>query len=66
MQFEIAISDLAHLLLSSKEDYNSVATKFKSDDLYSEVVYQLKKRLIMGTMHLKANTYLTAYSVNKK
>ena len=66
VQFEIAISDLAHLLLSSKEDYKSVATKFKSDDLYSEVVYQLKKRLIMGTMHLKANTYLTAYSVNKK
>ncbi|APQ18910.1 class I SAM-dependent methyltransferase [Maribacter hydrothermalis] len=66
VQFEISISDLAHLLLASKEDYNRVATKFRSDDVYSEVLHQLKKRLKMGTMHLTANTYLTAYSVNKK
>jgi ubiquinone/menaquinone biosynthesis C-methylase UbiE len=66
VQFEISISDLAHLLLSSKEDYTRVATKFKSDDLYGAVLQHLKKRIKLSTMHLKANTYLTAYTVTKK
>tara|TARA_R110002051_G_scaffold165130_3_gene235989 strand:- start:49031 stop:49780 length:750 start_codon:yes stop_codon:yes gene_type:complete len=66
LQFEISISDLAHLLLSSKEDYNRVATKFKSDDLYGTVLQHLKKQIKVSTMQLKAITYLTAYTVTKK
>lgn len=66
VQFEISISDLAHLLLSSKEDYTRVVTKFKSDDLYGAVLQHLKKRIKLSTMQLKANTYLTAYTVTKK
>ncbi|WP_324027542.1 hypothetical protein QSV08_06210 [Maribacter sp. BPC-D8] len=65
VEFEISISDLAHLLLSAKNDYSSIAAAYKYSDLYNEVVQQLKKQLNTGVYFLKANTYLTAYSVLK-
>ncbi|TLP79682.1 class I SAM-dependent methyltransferase [Maribacter sp. ACAM166] len=62
---EIAITDLAHLLLSSKDNYVRLVTAFGTNNLYTKLSRQLRLVINSDMTTLKARTYLTSYIVLK-
>ncbi len=65
VMLDIKITDLAHLLLSSKDNYERLAKAFGITNLYDETKKQLQSVLKNEITTLKAMTYLTSYKVNK-
>ncbi|SIR17603.1 class I SAM-dependent methyltransferase [Maribacter ulvicola] len=63
--FDIKISDMAHLLLSAKDNYTSIATVLGKENVYEHLKWELRNKLGSDTTTLKANTYLTAYTAIK-
>lgn len=62
---DIKITDLAHLLLSSKDNYSRLAEAFGSTNLFEKTTKQLQLVFKSETTTLKAMTYLTSYQVSK-
>ncbi|SEL94044.1 Methyltransferase domain-containing protein [Maribacter orientalis] len=65
VSLDIKITDLTHLLLSSKENYDRLSEAFGAIDLYDETTMRLQTVLKNNITTLKAMTYLTSYSVIK-
>ena len=65
VSLDIKITDLAHLLLSSKDNYARLLEAFGAIDLYDETTKQLQSVLKNEMTTLKAMTYLTSYSIIK-
>ncbi|NNJ89173.1 MAG: class I SAM-dependent methyltransferase [Eudoraea sp.] len=61
----ISISNLSHLLLSSKDNYTVLRKKFGDGDLYIKVSQKLHTVLNSEKTAVKAMTYSTFYSVIK-
>ena len=61
VQLAISTTNLAHLLLSSKENYSLLQAHFGSDHLYQKVLDTLQDK----TATIEAKTYLTNYKVSK-
>ena len=62
---DIKITDLAHLLLSSKDNYVRLSEAFGAINLYDETTMRLQTVFKNDITTLKAMTYLTSYSVIK-
>lgn len=60
---EVHNSDLAHLLLSSKDNYYLLRKKYGEQNLFEEVVNRLNRKLIGKKHKLKAKIYYSVYSV---
>jgi ubiquinone/menaquinone biosynthesis C-methylase UbiE len=65
VSLDIKITDLAHLLLSSKDYYARLSKAFGATNLYEETTKQLQSILKNEMTSLKAMTYLTSYKVIK-
>ena len=65
IDLEITIPDLVNLLLSSKEDYAKLSNTYGPENLFELLIQQLQNKLESENTTLKANTYLTAYTVMK-
>jgi ubiquinone/menaquinone biosynthesis C-methylase UbiE len=65
VSLDIKITDLAHLLLSSKDNYARLAKAFGATHLYNETTKQLQSVFKNEMTSLKAMTYLTSYHVIK-
>ncbi|MGB5647001.1 class I SAM-dependent methyltransferase [Muriicola sp.] len=61
----ISLSDLTHLLLSSKDNYSILVEFFGADDLFNKVSQKLWSVLNTENSSVRAMTYLTAYRVIK-
>ncbi len=62
---EMSISNLAHLLLSSKVNYYPLLEAFGYDNLYNKVAQKLYSVLKAEKTTIEAMTYLTIYEVIK-
>lgn len=62
---EISTSNLSHLLLSSKDNYDILLESFGYDNLYNKVSGKLHSVLKAEKTNVKAITYLTIYRVIK-
>lgn len=65
VSLDIKITDLTHLLLSSKDNYARLADAFGATNLYEKTTKQLKSVFKNKITTLKAMTYVTYYQVNK-
>jgi ubiquinone/menaquinone biosynthesis C-methylase UbiE len=65
VSLDIKITDLTHLLLSSKENYARLAKAFGATNLYNETTKQLQSVFKNEMTSLKAMTYLTSYHIIK-
>ena len=61
LQLVISATNLAHLLLSSKDNYRLLKAHFGSDNLYQKVL----EALLDKTTTIETMTYLTSYKVAK-
>jgi SAM-dependent methyltransferase len=62
---EISLSNLAHVLLSSKDNYGLLVEFYGEDDLYNKIVEKLHAVLNTEKATIRAMTYLTVYEVTK-
>ena len=62
---EIRTPDLAHLLLSSKDNYRLLPRLFGPDDLYGKVLHKLNSVLTVDIAKIEAITNITIYNVMK-
>ena len=62
---EICTPDLAHLLLSSKDNYHLLLELFGREDLYKKVLQKLNSILTGEIAKIEAITYITIYNVMK-
>jgi hypothetical protein len=58
---KISAAELAHLLLSSKTNYNLLSQKYGHKGLYDRVVTDLSRNLGGNNHHLKANIFYSVY-----
>lgn len=65
LQLEISISNISHLLLSSKDNYNLLLESFGKNDLYQTVLQELRSRMNSENMLISAKTYATVYRIKK-
>ncbi|WP_425237889.1 class I SAM-dependent methyltransferase [Ulvibacterium sp.] len=65
LQLEISISNVSHLLLSSKDNYNLLLESFEKNDLYQTVLQELRSRMNSENMVVDAKTYSTVYRIKK-
>lgn len=65
LQLEISISNISHLLLSSKDNYNLLLESFGKDDLYQTVLQELRSRMNSENIVIGAKTYSTVYRIKK-
>tara|TARA_R110000737_G_scaffold341716_2_gene365859 strand:- start:2233 stop:2961 length:729 start_codon:yes stop_codon:yes gene_type:complete len=65
VSLDIKITDLAHLLLSSKDNYARLVKAYGTTNLYNETIKQLQSVFKNEMTSLKAMTYLTSYNVIK-
>tara|TARA_R110002126_G_scaffold145639_2_gene291649 strand:+ start:1318 stop:2046 length:729 start_codon:yes stop_codon:yes gene_type:complete len=63
VSLDIKITDLAHLLLSSKDNYARLVKAYGTTNLYNETTKQLQSVFKSEMTSLKAMTYLTSYHV---
>lgn len=62
---EMSVSNLAHVLLSSKDNYGLLLESFGEEDLYNKVAEKLHASLNTDNTSVEAMTYLTVYEVTK-
>lgn len=65
IRFDITVADLAHVLLSSKNDYTTMANTFGTENLFEKLQQELETKLNTTHTTIKANTFLSAYTVKK-
>lgn len=65
LQLEISISNISHLLLSSKDNYNFLLDSFGKDDLYQTVFQELGSTIKSKSTFIEAKTYSTMYRITK-
>lgn len=65
LSVEISISNLSHLLLSSKDNYGMLLEFFGYDNLYNKVLEKLHSDLKAEKTNVEALTYLTIYGIIK-
>ncbi len=65
VDLEIYTSDLAHLILSSKNNYRLLLKLFGPEDIYIKVFHELNSVLTGDIAKIKAITYMTIYNVMK-
>ncbi|WP_299528595.1 class I SAM-dependent methyltransferase [Ulvibacterium sp.] len=65
VSMEIAISDISHLLLSYKDNYNRLLQSLGENDLYETVSQKLRSILKSESTFIDAKTYATMYRVTK-
>ncbi len=65
VKLDIEPSDLAHLLLSSKNNYARLVHKFGITTIYDKTVKQLQAIFTNEKISLNATTYMTSYEVIK-
>ncbi len=65
VEVEISKPNLAHILLSSKDNYGILLKFFGYDDLYNKVLQKLHSVLKADKISVEAMTYLTVYNVIK-
>lgn len=65
LQLEISISNISHLLLSSKDNYNLLFESFGKDNLFQTVLQELRSRTNSENMVVGAKTYSTVYRIKK-
>jgi len=63
--FKIKLSDLTHLLLSSKENYTKLVKRYGDESPYHSVLRQLQAKSTLGYATLQATTYFTLYTCIK-
>lgn len=62
---KISLSNLTHLLLSSKDNYTFLAEMYGDDDLYNKVTQKSQSVFKSEKIIVEAMTYLTVYSIIK-
>lgn len=65
IQFEISIANIAHLLLSSKDNYSLLFARFGENKLYNKILQKLHLIYKSKNTLFKANTYATVYKIVK-
>lgn len=65
LSVEISLSDLSHLLLSSKDNYRLLLELFGEEDLYDQVFEKLQSVLKAEKTLIEARTFLTGYRLIK-
>lgn len=65
LSFEIAVADLAHLLLSIGAHYNLLAAALGRADLYDTLANKLFVLYTSGSLLVEAKTYATVYTIVK-
>ena len=61
----ISINNIAHLLLSSKENYKLLQRKFGEQRLHNKVIQELYALYNSYELTVDANTFATIYTVVK-
>jgi len=64
VSMQIAISDLAHLILAVKPQYASLVDGYGSSGLYDKLAFSLKSGSDSAYFTVQANTFATLYRIN--
>ena len=65
LSLEITNANLAHLLLSSKDNYNLLVHKFEYDNLYDKILKKLNSIFKTEISSIEATTYSVVYIILK-